>query len=84
MIVGTSMDSFVGGLYASGVSPQEMEEMLTSTDWKEYIKTDYNRQDMPMRRKAVDYHYYRVLLIRNYTLVGLEEVLQLEHTMNLK
>ncbi len=57
MIVGTSMGSFVGGLYASGVSPQEMEEMLTSTDWKEYIRTDYNRQDMPMRRKAVDYQY---------------------------
>nr|WP_275756912.1 patatin-like phospholipase family protein [Sulfurimonas sp. SAG-AH-194-C21] len=57
MIIGTSMGSFIGGLYASGASPQEMEEMLTSTDWKKYIRTDYNRQDMPMRRKAVDYQY---------------------------
>ena len=57
MIVGTSMGSFVGGLYASGKTPQEIEVMLTTTDWKEYIRTDYNRQDMPMRKKDLDYTY---------------------------
>ncbi|MDF1879470.1 patatin-like phospholipase family protein [Sulfurimonas sp. SAG-AH-194-C20] len=57
MIVGTSMGSFVGGLYASGMTPQEIEMMLTTTDWQEYIRTNYNRQDMPMRRKSVDYMY---------------------------
>lgn len=57
MIVGTSMGSFVGGLYASGKTPQEIEIMLTTTDWKKYIRTDYNRQDIPMRRKELDYIY---------------------------
>ena len=57
MIIGTSMGSFVGGLYASGKTPQEIEKMLTTTDWKKYIRTDYNRQDMPMQRKALDYQY---------------------------
>ena len=57
MIVGTSMGSFVGALYASGKTPQEIEEMLTSTDWKKYIKTDFNRQDISMRKKEIDYTY---------------------------
>ena len=57
MIVGTSMGSFVGGLYASGKSPQEIEKMLVSTDWKQYIRTDFDRQDIPMRKKNLDYQY---------------------------
>lgn len=57
IIVGTSMGSFVGGLYASGKTPQEIETMLTTTEWTKYIRTDYNRQDMPMRRKERDYIY---------------------------
>ena len=57
MIVGTSMGSFVGGLYVSGKTPQEIEEMLTTTDWKKYIKTDFDRSDTPMRKKDIDYTY---------------------------
>ena len=57
MIIGTSMGSFVGGLYVSGKTPQEIETMLTTTDWKQYIRTDYNRQDIPMRKKDFDYTY---------------------------
>jgi len=57
MIVGTSMGSFVGGLYVSGMTPQEIETMLTSTNWKNYIRTTFDRKDMPMRRKNIDYTY---------------------------
>jgi NTE family protein len=57
IIVGTSMGSFVGGLYASGKSPQEIEEMLVTSDWKKYIRTDFDRKDTPMRVKAVEYIY---------------------------
>jgi len=57
LIIGTSMGAFVGGLYASGKSPQEIEEILVTTDWKRYIKTDFNRQDAPMRKKDIDYTY---------------------------
>ncbi|MEA2100553.1 MAG: patatin-like phospholipase family protein, partial [Campylobacterota bacterium] len=57
MIVGISMGSFVGGLYASGKTPQEIENLLVSTDWKEYIRTDFNRRDIPMRKKELEYHY---------------------------
>ncbi|MDQ7062255.1 MAG: patatin-like phospholipase family protein [Sulfurimonas sp.] len=57
MIVGTSMGSFVGGLYASGKSLQEIETLLRTTDWKKYIRTDYIREDTPMRKKETEYKY---------------------------
>jgi NTE family protein len=33
MIAGTSMGAIVGGLYAAGYSPQQMEEIVTRIDW---------------------------------------------------
>ncbi|SFV69716.1 putative patatin-like phospholipase [hydrothermal vent metagenome] len=57
MIIGTSMGSFMGGLYAAGESPESIEKMLVSTDWKEYIRADFDRQQMPMQRKSTDYTY---------------------------
>jgi len=57
MIVGTSMGSFVGGMYVSGMSPDEIKEMLTITKWTDYIRADYDRKDTPMRKKNIDYVY---------------------------
>ena len=57
MIIGTSMGSFMGGLYAEGKSPESIEKMLVSTDWQEYIRADFDRQQVPMQRKATDYTY---------------------------
>jgi NTE family protein len=57
IIVGTSMGSFVGGMYVSGMSPDEISRMLTTTEWTDYIRADYNRQDIPMRKKNIDYIY---------------------------
>jgi len=57
MIVGTSMGSFMGGLYAAGESPESIEKMLVTTHWKDYIKADFDRQKVPMQRKIVEYTY---------------------------
>ncbi len=57
IIVGTSMGSFMGGLYAAGESPQEIEKMLVTTDWKEYIRADFDRFKIPMQRKMLEYQY---------------------------
>lgn len=57
MIIGTSIGSVVGGLYASGKSSDEIEHILTRTDWQRYITTDYVRRDIPMRQKELDYDY---------------------------
>lgn len=37
-LVGTSIGAIVGGLYASGYSPNELEEILTSADWNEAVR----------------------------------------------
>ena len=50
-IVGTSMGSLVGGIYASGVSPEEMERRLTAMDWNQLFVDDSPREDWPIRRR---------------------------------
>jgi len=52
-IVGTSMGSFVGGLYASGMSSSEIERALTTMDWTKVITFDYDRTQIPFRRKKL-------------------------------
>ena len=58
MIVGTSMGSVVGGMYASGKTPQEIEKLLVGTKWKDFIRTDFDRQKIPMQKKSIDYSYH--------------------------
>jgi len=39
-IAGTSMGAIVGGLYASGISPAELEKIVTSMEWNDAFKQD--------------------------------------------
>jgi len=57
MIIGTSMGSFMGGLYASGKTPEELENILVTTDWHEYIRSDLKRQEIPIQQKRAEYTY---------------------------
>lgn len=56
-ISGTSMGSIVGGLYAAGYKPLEMQDIVTTLDWNDLFSDDPARADMPMRRKDNDYRY---------------------------
>jgi len=51
-VVGTSMGSLVGGGYASGLSPDEMERRIVAVDWSELFTDDPPREHWPIRRKA--------------------------------
>ncbi len=51
IITGTSIGSFVGGLYASGLRPDEIEQILLTTDWNEGYRDDPNRAEKPLRRR---------------------------------
>ena len=53
-IVGTSMGSFMGGLYAVGYSPKEIERFLVSTKWDEYVRAKKPREKIPFRRKTLE------------------------------
>lgn len=54
-IAGTSMGSLVGGLYASGMSPAEMEERIQAIDWESIFTDNPARKDIPWRQKRDDF-----------------------------
>ena len=54
-IAGTSMGSLVGGIYASGMSPDEMEKRIKAIDWEDVFRDNPARQDIPWRQKRDDY-----------------------------
>ncbi len=53
-IAGTSMGSIVGGLYASGYSPEEIEELVRVTDWDKAFTDRPPREHHTMRQKQLD------------------------------
>jgi NTE family protein len=53
-IVGTSMGSIVGGMYASGMSPEEIEAQLVAVDWDNVFQDKVDREDRSFRRKTDD------------------------------
>ncbi|MBK9374255.1 MAG: patatin-like phospholipase family protein [Holophagales bacterium] len=54
VVAGTSMGSIVGGLYASGMSPAEMERLLLTTDWEDLLDDRPSRDRLSYRRKQDD------------------------------
>ena len=53
-VAGTSIGSIIAGLYATGLSPDEMEKILNETDWDAAIEDDPARKDISYRRKEDD------------------------------
>ena len=63
LVVGTGFGGLIGGLYASGMSIDEIEEFLFDTDWRNIFDPDTRREDLSFRRKGDDENFlikYRV------------------------
>jgi NTE family protein len=56
-IAGTSMGSIIGGLYASGLTTDELETLLTTVDWDDLMRDKPPRRDLSFRRKEDDARY---------------------------
>ncbi|MHB8811826.1 MAG: patatin-like phospholipase family protein [Steroidobacteraceae bacterium] len=56
-IAGTSMGAVVGGLYASGLSPEQIEATLRSINWQEAFRDRPPREDLTLRRKQEDENF---------------------------
>jgi NTE family protein len=54
MVVGTSMGAVIGGLYASGMTPDRIERVVDGLDWTALLQDDPSRTDMTARRRAED------------------------------
>ncbi len=56
-IAGTSIGAIVGGLYATGMSVDELETALTTQDWADLLRDRPARKDLSYRRKEEDARY---------------------------
>lgn len=56
-IAGTSMGAIVGGLYASGMGPDEIEQALKEMDWDAVLRDSQPRPARSFRRKLDDRLY---------------------------
>lgn len=56
-IAGTSMGAIVGGLYASGYTSEELENLIGTLDWADLFVDDPPRDQQPMHRKDGDFRY---------------------------
>jgi NTE family protein len=56
VVVGTSMGSLVGGSFAAGLSPEELEQRVTQADWDALFNDDPPREVWPARRKEATTH----------------------------
>jgi NTE family protein len=53
-VAGTSMGAIVGGLYASGMTPSDLEKLIGSLDWGGSFKDVSSRENLRYRRKQDD------------------------------
>ena len=56
-IAGTSMGAVVGGFYAAGWSPDDIERELLAIDWAELFRGEAPRRNLSFRRKEDDLRY---------------------------
>lgn len=57
-IAGTSMGSIVGGLYATGMSPEDLEWAIKSVDWDNALTPSSKRQLKNYRQKQEEKDYF--------------------------
>jgi len=57
LVTGTSMGSIIGGLYAVGYSPRDLEHLAVTEDWSNFFKRPTSRRDQSLVDKSVDERY---------------------------
>jgi len=57
-IAGTSMGALVGGAYAAGVAPADIQALVRKTDWIGIFDDTAGRESVDLRRKSMDDRYY--------------------------
>lgn len=55
IVTGTSMGSIIGGLYAAGYTPRQLEEIVQTTNWDSIFNRRSARAELDWRRKEDDY-----------------------------
>lgn len=55
VVTGTSMGSMIGGAYAAGYTPEEIEGIVVGVDWNKMLASRTDRANLPWREKENDY-----------------------------
>ncbi len=71
-IAGTSMGSIVGGLYASGLSSQELDQAVKQIDWESIFNLKSDRNRLSYREKQNQGRFFQLEfgLDKNYSLTS--------------
>ncbi len=56
-IAGTSSGAIIGGMYAAGLSPDQIEVRIAAIDWDDMLSDRLARRDLSYRRKQNDRNY---------------------------
>ena len=56
-VAGTSMGSIIGGLYALGYTPVQLDSIIKSVDWSYYLNNGVSRQGSSYRDKYLNDRY---------------------------
>ncbi|OWQ47739.1 hypothetical protein CDL60_10080 [Roseateles noduli] len=57
IVTGTSMGAIIGGLYASGMSADDLDRELSRIAWDRLFASRVDRQDLSQRRKEEDFEF---------------------------
>src|SRR5690606_5109381 len=57
VVTGTSMGALVGGSYAAGYSPEELEHIVGAAPWDRLFAARAPRAELNWRRKEDDYRF---------------------------
>ncbi|UXH79381.1 patatin-like phospholipase family protein [Roseateles amylovorans] len=57
VITGTSMGAIIGGLYASGMTAEDLDRELSRIAWDRLFASRVDRQDLSQRRKEEDFEF---------------------------
>lgn len=62
-IAGTSIGGLVGGLYATGMTADQIEAVVVGQDWARLFVDRPDRRDLSMRRKQDDFDFVSALTV---------------------
>jgi len=66
VITGTSMGAVLGGVYASGYSAGELEDIAVTQDWVDLILREVTRRDLAMEYKRWQERYLLTLELKGF------------------
>jgi len=68
-VTGTSIGAVVGGLYAIGYTPEELEELVRDVDWQDILRDDADRRSLFFEQKRRSSRYVIDFVVRGFSIV---------------